>query len=791
MVAWLLGVIVVLGTDHSLCNRRLFVFFLISNRALKQFVLVTPPQEPKALTRLWCTWELYNAISHECTVHIHTSGKLYGDFQNMLMKKKQFKTIISNMASKIACVHAQASLATHADLLNACVKEVGVEKIDRLLSNCTKNWLATKGDEMINRLLRSSSSKDDSKKDRKIALDGCSIVATLYKELGNLEKAEPSYRRVFELREELLGKDHLRTIKAMQNLGSLLQQLNLNGAAKKSWKSLAGTFNRRNNPNGTLDNSYLAEAELLFRRALVKQEQILGLTDPQTLQSLNNFAVFCQKNQKLREAELLYRRAYKGFQQAHGKMHGHTLQAGHNLASLLQEQGETMQAEAMYRSVYEGRVAVLGGEDPITLQTLSRLGTVLQQLGNIREAEGMFQQLVTLHTEGQGTEATETFHAMSMLASCMIDAQKTNEAEPLLREVHEGRTKCFGANDMESLQATSDLANFCYTKGNMQESEQLHTIVLKGRKELLGKRHLDTLKTVTKLAAVSFAQNKLEDAEDLYMQAYQGYKRKLGGSDSCTMLCVDMLARLLLKQNKFDKALPFYEAASQHYSSTLGPTHPDTLNMKGTCGICMQSLGRAVEGQELVQQCLVDLNKVKDTLAIDSPMIKPIDKRINRFEKAIVDGKNKVIKEQQKRESEGGASGGNEFDSVASKRGGGGDEQSRSTSKKWNVVKSHFKPVGFGVMFANRMKKFTTPTPPLTGSPRTRTPPSQKVGRRGPPRGALRGGARGVPRGVSQQLARAAMPVAMRGNPRGRPRPPPTMGVTSKSPRTRGQTMEV
>ena len=758
------------------------------HRSLRQFVLVTPPQEPKALTRLWCLWELYNAIEHDCHIHFHTSGKLYGDFQNMMMKKKHFKTLVSKFGAKIDYKNAQAASAAHGDMLQTCIEGVGADQAVRLITQCTSSWLATKGDETIERLLRASTKGEEGKKEKKSALDACVIVAGLWKELDKLEKAEPSYRRVFELREVVLGKDHPRTIKAMQNLASLLQQLDSRATAKTGWKNLAGSLkgskgwggvHREGASNGKSPQvNYLAEAELLFRRALVKQEQVLGLIDPQTLQSINNFAVFCQKNQKLREAELLYRRALKGFEKAHGKMHSHTLQAGHNLASLLQEQGETMQAEEMYRTVYEGRVAVLGGEDPTTLQTLSRLGTVSQQLGNISEAAGIFHQLVEMHKEFQGDNAPETFHAMSMLASCMIDEKRQEEAEPLLRAVYEGRKTNFGMSNIDTLQAATDLANFCYDnkkEGNLKEAEELHKMVYDARKEILGKRNLDTLKTATKLAAVYFSQNMLQQAEDLYSQAYQGYKRKLGQNHSTTMLCVDMLARLLLKQDKFEAALPYYEAAADHYSSSLGPSHPDTLNMMGNCGVCLLSMNKLREGIAKLKTCVDELKNVKKDLEVNSPMIKSINKRLARFEKALEGQEEKLVAYEKMQES-------SKSDEIIESKSGE-VRQGGWTNGVEKKKKQHIKSAGLGVMFANRLGKFVRPTAPSGSSPRSRgNNPSPSVGRRGPPRGRPPPGATGtspaMPQGALHLGARPAsasaeLPNGVMRGARGRPRPPP------------------
>jgi hypothetical protein len=243
-----------------------------------------------------------------------------------------------------------------------------------------------------------------------------------------------------------------------------------------------------------------------------------------------------------------------------------------------------------------------------------------------------------------------------------------------------------------------------------------------------------------------------------------------------------MLARLLLKQNKFDSALPYYEAAANHYSSSLGPSHPDTLNMMGFCGVCLLSTNKLKEGIIKLNKCVEELKNVKQDLEVNSPMENSINKRLARFEKAL-EGQDAKLVEYEKMQVSSKADGMMESKSGETMQGGW--TKGGGVNKGGHDKKNHIKTAGLGVMFANRLGKFIRPTAPPGSSPRSRgNNASLSVGRRGPPRGRPPPGATGtspaMPQGALHLGARPASAgpaqkptSALRGAPRGSPQHPP------------------
>ena len=92
-----------------------------------------------------------------------------------------------------------------------------------------------------------------------------------------------------------------------------------------------------------------AEAEPLFRRALVICEQALGPDHPHMATSLNNLAGLLHAQGRLAEAESLYRRALAICEQALGPDRPETAICLNGLAGLLYTQGRSAEAEPLYR----------------------------------------------------------------------------------------------------------------------------------------------------------------------------------------------------------------------------------------------------------------------------------------------------------------------------------------------------------------------------------------------------------------------------------------------------------
>ena len=702
---------------------------------------------------------------------------MHAEFQKKVMKKRSLRGLISKFSVASASQNSEAADPSHAAMLKSCIRRAGFDHVDRQVSYALKKWLASYAESIVWRLLGSEKGgqSTENKRDKKTALDISVIIGGLWKDLGDLIMAEPMYRCVLQLREEIMGIDNIKTIKALQNLATLLQALH---SQQETLQQLDSKTPRRKANDLNNGQDHLAEAELLFRRALVKQEQILGLTNSQTLQSIHNFAVFCQKYNKYREAELLYRRAFTGFEKVHGKLHDHTLQAGHNLASLLHEKGDSVEAVSMYKDIYEGRVAVLGGEDPKTLQTQGKLGLLYQETGDIVEAENIFRQLITMYMDTDGQGSTTVIDSKSMLASCLIDSKQYEEAETVLEEVISSRRNLLGEADPATLAAASDLASLHFSQDRFATAEKMYRSILKYRLNALGKNDISTLDTMTKVAAVCYAGDELTEAVSLYKQALSGYKRVLGKSNNLTMQCVDMLARLLKQQGLFQEALPYFEKSLAHYSEVMGPGSPDAANMLGCCGMCHRAVGNDKKGKAMLKEAIGKLRVALKEEPSKSPAIKSIKRRILRFE-ASLDEEPVKLKTNFRRSLSVSFDNGMKAITGGLRKKSSFKHSTRSQSTKvgaWTQppieMKSdepmeedrHLKPAGLAVAATHRLMAFARPRvkPVLTNSD-----VSSKVGensqvRLSKPKTLVVRGARG-PRGG--QRTRGAQPRPPKGAP--------------------------
>ena len=117
-------------------------------------------------------------------------------------------------------------------------------------------------------------------------------LAALLQATNRLEEAEPLTRRVVEIFEKSLGKDHPNVAVALNNLAPLLQATNR-----------------------------LEEAEPLVRRALAIGEKSYGPEHPNVAIRLNNLAALLQATNRLEEAEPLMRRVVEIFEKSLGKDH--------------------------------------------------------------------------------------------------------------------------------------------------------------------------------------------------------------------------------------------------------------------------------------------------------------------------------------------------------------------------------------------------------------------------------------------------------------------------------------
>jgi len=121
-----------------------------------------------------------------------------------------------------------------------------------------------------------------------------------------------------------------------------------------------------------------AEAEPLYKRALVIAEKALGPEHPHVAQSLNNLGGLFATQGKYAEAEPLFKRARAINEKALGPEHPSVARNLNGLASLYQAQGKYNEAAPLYKRALVIYEKALGPEHPHVVTTLENYTAMMK-----------------------------------------------------------------------------------------------------------------------------------------------------------------------------------------------------------------------------------------------------------------------------------------------------------------------------------------------------------------------------------------------------------------------------
>ncbi|KAJ7099151.1 hypothetical protein C8R44DRAFT_716814 [Mycena epipterygia] len=304
------------------------------------------------------------------------------------------------------------------------------------------------------------------------------------------KKAENLQAAVVQKRRDLLGEDHLDTLKAMYWLAWTYRTL--------------GKFK---------------EAEQLEVVVLKQHRNILGDNHPDTLKVVGNLATTYHSLGKLKEAEELQVVALEKWRTVLGDSHPETLVAMGNLATTYSGLGKLKEAEELDVVVLEKKKNILGDNHPNTLGAMGNLAVTYQKLGKCKEAEELEVVVLEKRRNILGDNHPDTLKAMANLAVTYKDLGKLKEGEELEVVVLEKQRNLLGDNHPNTLIAMGNLALTYIKLGRWQEAQELGEVGLKKRRNVLGDNHPSTLRAMSNLAATYNKLERWQEAEELGVAA--------------------------------------------------------------------------------------------------------------------------------------------------------------------------------------------------------------------------------------------------------------------------------
>ena len=169
-------------------------------------------------------------------------------------------------------------------------------------------------------------------------------------------------RRCLQISERMVGKEHPNTLRSMNNLAAMYDNM--------------GRLN---------------EAVKVFESCLEIRKRVLGEEHPDTLWSMNGLATTYNSLGRSNEAVKVFEACLEIRKRVLGEEHPDTLWSMSNLAATYDRLGRSNEAVKVNGACLEIRKRVLGEEHPDTLQSMSNLAATYDRLGRSSEAVKVFE----------------------------------------------------------------------------------------------------------------------------------------------------------------------------------------------------------------------------------------------------------------------------------------------------------------------------------------------------------------------------------------------------------------
>ncbi len=281
-------------------------------------------------------------------------------------------------------------------------------------------------------LLRTFAEPEDSLRPTKLL----NSVASIYKRMGNFDRARELYVRVLAIREQALGTNHPQVAISLGNLANIYYDKGDYETARRLHERSLAIREKAlglEHPDVAMSLNNLAEAykmmgdyeaaRNLHERALTIREKPLGPEHPDVASSLANLATIESATGNYDRARELDKRALAIRERALGPEHPLVALSLTSLAYTHLATGDNEKARALYERALAIQERVFGPEHPRVASTLNNLAEVHRIIGNHGKARKLFERALDGFESILGPEHPHLAYPLTGLADVALAAR--------------------------------------------------------------------------------------------------------------------------------------------------------------------------------------------------------------------------------------------------------------------------------------------------------------------------------------------------------------------------------
>lgn len=360
------------------------------------------------------------------------------------------------------------------------------------------------------------------------------------------------------------------------------------------------------------------EAYDLDSAVYAEQRQILGETDPQTLQTARSLGGDLRGLGDFRRAKELDAATYEQLKDAFGVDDPATLNGANNLAEDLRLMGDCFRARDLDTETLQHRERVLTNPDhPYTLHSAANLARDLRDVGDYAGSVELLRDIYARY-RAVGEDLVDTLRTAKSLAVSLRKMGRLDEAYELTTQTCNRYARKYAANHPEALACALNLA--CDLSAREQKAAALEQAgaVLEVYQAELGPVHPCTLVAMNNIANYRRGLGLVAEALSTADIALDAMRDKLGTDHPFTLSCAVNKASCLHDAGDFDAAASLQRETLDRLQKTLGVRHPDTLVCQGNLAVTLRAGGRGADAAELQRQAIGGMT---DIFGADHPNI--------------------------------------------------------------------------------------------------------------------------------------------------------------------------
>ena len=345
--------------------------------------------------------------------------------------------------------------------------------------------------------------------------------ARVYKRLGKMDRAEQLFRRAVKLRREVYGRNHVKSIDALHDLGRHLIEAD--------------------DP----------QAATIMQEVLEQRRAVLGENHPSTATALSDLGVFLRSNGRHRESEDYLRQALK----AHRQQDPTSEEVAIDLSELswtLKLLGRPEEAEPLIREALEIDRAHFGERHPEVATAWNNLASTLWQLERWPEGDKAMETSLEIQRSLYGEAHPDIAISLGNLGGSLLKRGDLERAAELYGQALEMRKELVGPRHPRVAQSAAQLGEILHQLGRLEEGEELLLLSLDIFEEQTPGARRNFARVWQRLGPLWLDIGKWSEAESILVQAQEVFREE-AGSRWPPRLDV-LIARALRSQGRFDEA---------------------------------------------------------------------------------------------------------------------------------------------------------------------------------------------------------------------------------------------